>query len=794
MFYNINNKVVQGDDAIELITNKFGINDSYLDYKDKMFDNFRQTSDIYDRLLANEEKNGVGSSIPAQLKSDDVGKIKYDSTTPQNANKLGIMSETSKHPFVYFDGSQFIDENGKKYKGIPGMTIGTSGLVMGENQGDRIIGEDNSVTVLPGVNIALISEANKVADTAPSLRDATKNYIINTINDYYAIVKDKSIGREEKDKAFINLYNTLNDLFGNTSTKIFGKYFVAMNKAGDKFAIYEDNGGITGEPIASFFKYTNLEKKDGVYYKDGKIVSDDKLSGYFAGGIYIQTTKEAVFGNKKAEDRKKISNLVKYITDNMTYNTTRFVIDKKMNNPVESKHIKVTEKGKIYFEVGEYTSEEFDTFTDAIVNLNMFKFTQVGSRYDNRYEYDAIPKSFFLDITEKVAPTTEEQREADKGINGWLKKENIADNSEVSTNDVIDHINPSDVSDDVKREIKALNDLLTSQGTPLFTNKVRINANIRAFARYSKGEVIIGKSGVNLADSRGGEMIRLLIHENVHRIVKEQKFFNGKEGTRRLEQLQAVFDQFYNYLSDDLAKNPNDGLANHLANTFNGLLSKYGEQPRVLMDEFMAEVISDGGLRNYLNNIKIDEQISINNIKQEKTLLQKILELIAELFNIGNKINDDTHLAKFYESIGNVSLETVSEPTLFDVTETAKGDIDISPVEEEQTKSPTAEPVDTQPGQSGAEPVEQTQNDAVEDGTDDTEDIYGDDDFSPLSEYEGSIADDYAIQAFNEDRTNNPNGLYSVPNMDTFVRIFPSDERASIQEELTAGRIKYACR
>ena len=766
--------------------------DSYIQYKNKEYDNFIQTSNLYDKLLANEQINGVGASIAAEYKSDDVGKIKYNPEKPLNANKLGIMGEITKHPFVYFDGSNFIDENGKIYKGIPNMTIGACGVVMSENQGS--VHEDGDVDIYPGVNIALISEANKVADTTPSLRDATKNYIINSINDYYAIVKDKSIGREEKDKAFVNLYNTLNDLFGNTSTKIFGKYFVAMNKAGDKFAIYENNGGITGEPIASFFKYTNLEKKDGVYYKDGKIVSDDKLSGYFAGGIYIQTTEEAVFGNKKAEDRKKISNLVKYITDNMTYNTTRFVIDKKMNNPVESKHIKVTEKGKIYFKVGEYTSEEFNTFADAIVHLNMFKFSQVGSRYDNQFEYNSLPTSFFLDITEKVAPTTEEQREADKGINGWLKKENIADNSEVSTNDVIDHINPSDISDDVKREIKALNDLLTSQGTPLFTNKVRINANIRAFARYSKGEVIIGKSGVNLADSRGGEMIRLLIHENVHRIVKEQKFFNGKEGTRRLEQLQAVFDQFYNYLSDDLAKNPNDGLANHLANTFNGLLSKYGEQPRVLMDEFMAEVISDGGLRGYLNNIKIDEKISINNIKQEKTLLQKILELISELFNIGNKINDDTLLAKFYESIGNVSLETVSEPTLFDVTETAKGDIDISPVEEEQTKSPTAEPIDAQPGQSGAEPVEQTQNDVVEDGTDDTEDIYGDDDFSPLSEYEGSIADDYAIQAFNEDRTNNPNGLYSVPNMDTFVRIFPPDERASIQEELTAGRIKYACR
>jgi hypothetical protein len=794
IFYSINNQVVQGDEAIDYITYKLNIEDSYKNYKNKMFDNFKQTSQLFDRLLELEKTNGEGASIYAELKSDDAGKIRYDSEKTQNANQLGIKGEIEKHPFVYCDGTKFIDEYGKEYKGIPGMSIGACGVVMGENQGDRIIDNNGNVTITPGVNIALISESNKVADTSPSLRDATKNYIINTINDYYSVIKDKTIGREEKDKAFLNLYNTLNDLFGNTSSKLFGKYFVAMNRAGDRFAIYEDNGGKIGDPVASFFKYVTLEKKDGLYYKDGKVVSEDKLSDYFVGGIYIQSTKEAVFGNKKAEDRKKLYELVKYVTDNMIYNATRFVIDKKMNLPVESKHIKVTDKGKIYFEVGEYTSEEFDTFADAIVNLNMFKFTQVGSRYDNRYEYSEEPESFFLDISQETTPVTEEQLREDKGINGWLKENNIPDNSEVSTNEVIDHINPSDVSNDVKREIKALNDLLASQGTPLFTDKVRINANIKAYARYEKGEIIIGKSGVNLADSRGGEMIRLLIHENIHRIVKEEKFFNGKEGKRRLEELQSVFNQFYNHLSDDLSKNADDPFLNHITNTFNGLLSKYGEQPRILMDEFMAEVISDGGLRDYLNNIKIDESISINNIKQEKTLLQKILELICELFNKGNKINDDTLLAKFYESLGNVTLENSSSSTNFDVVETAKGAIEISPVKEDSSKSPAAEPTPEPPGTPGAEPIEETQDDAIDDDNETEDDIYGDDDFELLSEYKGSIADDYAIESFDKDKANNANGLYSVPDMDTFIRRFPSDERASMQAELTAGRIKYACR
>ena len=797
LFFELNNKTTQKDAAIDIISSKFGLKRSYREYKKKMYDNFKQTSDIYDRLIEAEKINGKGASIQADLKSDDAGKIRYDSSNPQNASNLGIKGNIEKHPFIYSDGNGFVDENGKQYKGIPGLGPGTVGIVMGENQGDRIIDDSGNVTVIPGVNIALVTEPNTVSKTSNVITESTRNYIENAIGEYYDIMSNKEGTKEEKDRAFDKLYNTLNNLFGNTSSKIFNGFFVVKDKTGDRFSVCFS--GINGwNPIISFVKYSRLHKDNGVYKTDkGKIVSGQDLMGFYSGTAYIpikdQPTKK-VSDLKNNSRRKLISSVVSNIVENMTFNTTRYAIDKIQGRNVESKHIKTDENGKIYITVGTYESPHYSSFTEMVVDLNMYKFSQVGSRYDNYYEYDDLPKSFFLDINKEQIKSnvdvTEERLKQENTLNNWIKENNIQPNDEVSTNDILDHLNPVQVPIEVINSLKNLNSILTAEGTPLFTDKVKINSNIKAFARYTRNQILIGKSGVNLGNNRGSEMIRLLIHENIHRIVKEQKFFNGKQGKQRLIELQEVFDEFYNALSNE-SRQELQGLKKHLLNTFNDLLSKYRDNQRVLIDEFMAEVISDGALRNYLNMIESKEKIVVNNVEQKKTLLQRILEKLAELFNLAHKIKDYTLLAKFYNAIGDVNLQNNSKSTLFDVVEDSKGNIDISPVEEEQQKDNVVEP--------GSEPVEKTEEEIAKPQVDEASDIIIDnDDFDDFlegldSKYESY--EDVAIKVLDDSgRENNPTQIINVPDMDTFVNTFPTAERAAVASELTAGRLQYACR
>ena len=762
-----------------------------------MYDNFKQTSDIYDRLIEAEKTNGRGASIQADLKSDDAGKIRYDSSNPQSASSLGIKGNIEKHPFVYSDGNGFVDENGKQYKGIPGLGPGSVGIVMGENQGDRVIDDSGNVTVLPGVNIALVTEPNIVSKTSNVITESARNYIENAIDEYYDIMSNKEGTKEEKDRAFDKLYNTLNNLFGNTSSKIFNGFFVVKDKTGDRFSVCLS--GVNGwNPIISFVKYSRLHKDNGVYKTDkGKIVSGQDLMGFYSGTAYIpikdQPTKK-VSDLKNNSRRKLISSIVNNIVESMTFNTTRYAIDKTQGRNIESEHIKTDENGKIYITIGTYESPHYNSFTEMVVDLNMYKFSQVGSRYDNYFEYDDLPKSFFLDInkeqTKSNVDITEERLQQENTLNNWIKENNIQPNDEVSTNDILDHLNPVQVPIEVVNSLKNLNSILTAEGTPLFTDKVKINSNIKPFARYTRNQILIGKSGVNLGNTRGSEMIRLLIHENIHRIVKEQKFFNGKQGKQRLAELQEVFDEFYNALSNE-NREQLQGIKEHLLNTFNDLLSKYRDNPRALMDEFMAEVISDGALRNYLNNVESKEKIVVNNVEQKKTLLQRILEKLAELFNLAHKIKDNTLLAKFYNAIGDVNLQNNSEPTLFDVVEDSKGNIDISPVEEEQQKDNVVEP--------GSEPVKKTEEQVAKPQIDEASDIIIDndsfDDFLEGLDSKYESYEDVAIQVLDDSsRENNPTQIINVPDMDTFVNTFPTAERAAVASELTAGRLQYACR
>ena len=79
-------------------------------------------------------------------------------------------------------------------------------------------------------------------------------------------MSNKDGTKEEKDIAFEKLYNTLNNLFGNTSSKIFNGFFIVKDKIGDRFSI-SISGINSWNPVISFVKYSRLNKDSGIYKK-----------------------------------------------------------------------------------------------------------------------------------------------------------------------------------------------------------------------------------------------------------------------------------------------------------------------------------------------------------------------------------------------------------------------------------------------------------------------------------------------------------------------------------------------
>lgn len=819
LFYSINNKTTSSDVRIEVIENQYGLRDSYLNFKDKQFDNFKNTADLMGRLNELEDRTQRKDVfIKAKLMADDTGRFNYwDDKGPRDANRIGVKSRIKEHPYVYFDGVNFVDEHGKVYKGIPGLYVGTVGLVMGVNQGDTMLVANDEEQRISGINIGVISGSNTVQSSSTGLVKATQKHLTDAIEQYYSIIKS-DVPLNQKERAFRNLYNTFNNLFGNTEGKPFTGYYITTNN--DSFAIYRNNADGTRERIATFFKYNNLnrDKKSGVYRdaKTGKIVPANEIGPYFLGGFYltIGDTKLRQYNYKSEKQKKNVESLVNAMTTTMTYNQTRLPIPVNGRVRQSSEHIKIDEKGKIYYQVGDYRTKEYDTFAEMIIDLNMYQVNVASSRYDNRMSYTdsqgnyRLPNSFYLDISQEVIPVDEQQRESDKGIAGWIASNEISTNEEVKTNDLIDAIPDDEINVRIKNEIKDINKKLAdSKFAPLFTDKVRVNANIPAYGRYvkkttktyNKGDILIGKKAIKFFSINGnaGELVRVLIHENVHRLVDENNFFDKELGQERIKQLNDIFKTFYDYLLNDTKSEK--GLVDTLKNTFGDLYEKWKDNPQVLAEEFLAEAISDGALRNYLNEITTEETIVINNKEQKKTLLQKILEIISELFNFGHKINNNSLLAKLHETLGdNIErgdnvIETTQTENEVDV------DIKTSPVKEIDTQSQTAAEenynIDTAQSDETKNPAEfdETSIQVEDDNT--TPDGFFDIDFNvAFSRYEGYESTRNLLDAYNSDKTDNPMGYMAAPDMQDFIRRFPVNERAEIQSELNENRLKYACR
>jgi len=112
--------------------------------------------------------------------------------------------------------------------------------------------------------------------------------------------------------------------------------------------------------------------------------------GFYSGKAYIPIKDqpiEKVSNLKKDTRRKFISSVINSIVYTMTFNTTCYAIDKKQSLNIESEHIKTDENGKIYITLDTYEGPHYNLFTEMIIDLNIYKFSQVDSRYDNHFEY-----------------------------------------------------------------------------------------------------------------------------------------------------------------------------------------------------------------------------------------------------------------------------------------------------------------------------------------------------------------------------------------------------------------------
>lgn len=778
--------------------------DSYNNFVEKVFENYKSTY-LLQAKLDEAGKNGI-TNLSIKYNSDNAARINYSENGKERGTQgLIPIKDVKDHPYVFVYGNTLYDEYGKSYNTPVWMGNGTSGILMYDN-GNPFI--------------AMFTGANVVAQTNMELANALHSYFGEAIDKYF-----NAVGKDAETE-YENLYNTFESLIGRQ--RLFKGFEVEKLPSSDAFALkYVDENG-TKHTFATFFKYSGDIVWNGDHYetKDGKRIAnkDKHIYAKPALSIIINNKRRNVYNNKDDAAKKELTKFlnvllnghkmhtatgIREIFKGLQYNSDASVAKyykgssvQGVNPSILKRNAKINDyiskkNGKLVIKIGNFEAS-YDNYAHFLIANNAMLTTHSGRTNKTINEYQNAPTSVYVDIDSVQTPVKEMDNELiKKGLSKYVKEKFPKGKGQMSVDDVLKSTGVSQAEIDSYRKLSEA----ISKKYQFIPDTIEIDITEKTsddggyYPKDSKspykGKIVLFKNGVILANNKDKtNILRLLVHEQLHKIVDINNFFNGEIGEQRAAVIDDIWNQLYKHTR---TLDTNDWLRK-FANQFNRYWKDVSAKERA--NEFIAEIMSQPGLIDRLNDIEYKGKYVINNTKE--SLFQKLLRTIMKLFgNNVDTINENTILDNINKILGDDISISITTPSKVgkkvEKIETVPAE-EKEPETEDITKKEELDA--TKKGQSPLpENKEEDEDEEEDDDRDDFKftkkkrDIY-DRNSSKIRNY---APVEIAIDDVNKDGTNNPNELVFVPNMESFLNRFPVSERAAIRAELTAGRITYLC-
>lgn len=256
------------------------------------------------------------------------------------------------------------------------------------------------------------------------------------------------------------------------------------------------------------------------------------------------------------------------------------------------------------------------------------------------------------------------------------------------------------------------------------------------------GQVVVGREWFNLLNgtiAQREEAVRKLVHERLHLILHS----DGNE--KYIEQIRDIFNEF-------VAKSTNENLNKYKFNDTAEQEVRYwtdGKLNEIGLEEFLVETLTSKELADELNSIQVEEVVDNKQVK--KSLLQKIMERLADMF--GWNIKEGS----LYEKEFNVFRDFFEE---------------IKTGEETNTGTQTATQLEFNFDEPITEAKIEQEEEVKPEQTEDTMEFEDDDLFrSSIQENESKFS--------------------SVP---TFIDTLPLNQQAEAIDKINKGEIQTSCR
>jgi len=310
-----------------------------------------------------------------------------------------------------------------------------------------------------------------------------------------------------------------------------------------------------------------------------------------------------------------------------------------------------------------------------LIRVNVAKSKNYNGDDTNFYSFDneeqIANQSFYVKITPK-----EEFAEESENENSTESQSEINLESDKIESDVRNILQSDNTDKGValanillgKDEIKKVKNLiLPIQGFGLLPKNIIFVENIGnidkklkdAYAAYDEktGNIYVSNKwiGLCLTPRRRNEAVRKLIHEQLHKILHD----SGKKD-KILNKVNEVFDDFKKEVDSGKWK------GNSIAKEF----TKYG------IEEFLVESLTNSNLVQLLN----ETSAVVDNKATSKTLFQKILEIISDVF--GWDIKKNSLREKEFIALGDL----IKTNDLFSQTEDTTDTEDTTETQTEKTE------------------------------------------------------------------------------------------------------------
>ena len=831
------------------------ISESYSNYAKNVYDNFRMTAQI---------QNALQQGKPIEISYDNTSNstLNYEKGVQVPISRLQIKNTIADHPFIIFDESGATDEFGNRHKNPARFTTGTVGILL----------ED--IKNAPMIAIAVGHNMLSQVENTP-LAKAYKDAIKSIITEYY--------NSEASEANYNKLVDRLTSLLGKGS--FYKGYSITTNNNSIILSKVTNNEAGLKEytPVITFYKYNAVASVD----EHGNTVFRTKTTDGSQGEIVSSPSvgKYTILdfkGTKTSKPSEKVINsIVDALFENASFSDDIFRnatinkenISRATNNDIVSiNFVKSSNReNKFTISIKDVTGKEllptssqtYNSFADFIVKNNLYETTHLGRNINQIYndgildEKDNpdmntnIPNAVYAKITiegakEGVAANVETfLTRIEKEI---TKDSPNSRSSKMSTQNILDYAGFEQGEID---KILGLNDFVEKDGYSIIPKNVIANLN-RNYDKDTKQEdkteqnenyavrnkqgITIYHRGLNAISNNKSELVRLLLHEQLHENISKSGFFTDAEyGEVRINQTVVTFDSALAALQKehDSGITTNKNLYTLLTN-FN---SRYGaNRDARFVNEWLAEVYSQPTLQKYLNSIDFDGKSVGKNTN--KSILQKILDLILSVLNNIGVIRAGSVLEEVRNILG-YDGETLFAAEVKDDTATS------------ETVSPGTSPVkegtisyaindltfeftvpDNLEGQAREDyiagykagldnaymdnaPVVNLRNasDEFSDGYDaatnsinnfDDPSMFGlvEDDETEITDPQKGNApkntfttkDEAALDALEAVPDVNPLGYKMVSDMDTYLDGFKPSEMPEIESNLNAGAIKYLCR